>query len=652
MRSVPAWILILTLVQITSAGEVPAAGEAPAAALPPIERFLEIRGQAGGAISPDGGTIAYLDRVTGVAEAWMVPATGGWPEQLTFFGERVASISWSPHDRRHVVVERDLAGTERRQLFLIDPQGGMPVRLTHDDGSVYGVGGFSPDGHTMALRTNQRDPAHFDVHLLDLVTRASRPLVERDQFLFPGRFSPDGTKLLVTRAIGPDQNQLLLVDVATGEVTALTAESPPARHSAPHWAADGKSVLLLSDRGRDNMTLARLDIATHELRFLRQDRMDAETIAVSANGRYLALVLNVNGLSEVVLLDLGRGEAPVLESSPDLPVGVILGLDWTPDGSRLAVTMATSRSPGTVYVYDRVRRVLTQVTRPALAGVQQEMMVDPTVVSYPSFDGRTITGLLYRPREPASNPPPCVVLAHGGPTSQSRPGFSAMTQYFTSRGCVVFKPNVRGSSGYGRAFRALDDRDKREDSVADLERGVVHLARAGEIDSTRVGVYGASYGGYVVLAALTLYPQRFACGVDQVGIANFVTFLENTASYRRPHRELEYGSLETDRELLERLSPLGRVDRIRAPLLVIHGANDPRVPVGEAEQIVAALKARGLAVEFLRFEDEGHGVARRENRIRAYGTVARFLCAHLGLPVDPPAEAPPSKKDEGSEGEE
>ncbi len=613
---------------------VPAA--ATPAAPPTIEQFLEIRGQYGASIAPDGSRVAFLDRTTGVAEVWVAPAAGGAPAQLTSFGERVEGISWSPHRAEHMIIERDLLGTERTQLFLLDPAGGAPVRLTADDQVVNGFGSFSPDGKTIAYRSNRRDAAFFDIYLLDLTTGESRLLLEQNGTNAAGRFSPDGTKLLVTRTFGPDHNQLFVVEVATGEASALTAASPPARQAAAHWSADGKSIYLLTDRGRDVMTLARLDLVARELRFVRQDRMDAEALTVSRDGRHLALVLNVDGLSELVLLDLLAGEAPELEPAPPLPVGVILGLDWTPGGERLAVTLSSSRSPGTVYVWDRVRRELIQVTTPFLGDVKPEVFVDPTVVRYPSFDGRTISGLLYQPpRAAGAPPPPCLVIAHGGPTGQSRPGFSLLSQLFVTRGCAVFLPNVRGSSGFGREFRRLDDRERREDSVTDLERGVAWLAGRGEIDSTRVAIYGSSYGGYMVLAALTLYPERFAAGVDQVGIANFVTFLEQTAPYRRENREAEYGSLVADRELLARLSPIHRVERIRAPLLVLHGANDPRVPVAEAEQIVAALQARGQPVEFLRLDDEGHGVAQQENRREVYGAVARFLATHLGLPPEP-----------------
>jgi dipeptidyl aminopeptidase/acylaminoacyl peptidase len=521
---------------------------------------------------------------------------------------------------------------------------------------MHGSLSWSPDGHTIALRSNRRDPAHFDIYLLDLETGASRLVLEQDGLSYAGAFSPDGSKLIVGRSLGPDESRLSLLDIETGDLRQLTADSPPARYSSARWSADGKSLYLLTDLNRDRMTLTRLDVASGELTYLRESPWDLEKLDVSANGQHLAMVRNVDGYSELVLLDLEAGG--VVEPSPALPAGVILGLDWTPDGSRLAITVSSARSPGTIHVYDRASRELTAVTRPALAGISAEELVVPRLVRYPSFDGRSISGFFYPPSGGASSraagasttsgaaPPPCLVYAHGGPTSQARPSFNIIAQYFATHGCAVFRPNVRGSRGYGRTFLNLDNVERREDSVADLERGVAWLVREGLIDSTRVAIYGSSYGGYMTLAALTLYPERFAAGVDRVGIANFVSFLERTGSYRRRHRESEYGSLQDDQEILEGLSPLHRVDRIQAPLMVIHGANDPRVPIWEAEQIVEALRSRGRPVEYLRFDNEGHGISRLENRITAYGAMADFLATHLDLEIEPFAAPPASSTGE------
>jgi dipeptidyl aminopeptidase/acylaminoacyl peptidase len=270
------------------------------------------------------------------------------------------------------------------------------------------------------------------------------------------------------------------------------------------------------------------------------------------------------------------------------------------------------------------------VTRAGGLGLDTSALIEPEHVQYPTFDGRQIPALFYpAPSTTDNGPAPCVVLVHGGPKGQYRPTFQALVQFLASAGFAVLAPNVRGSSGYGRTYVHLDDVRKRMDSVADLAHGVYWLRDSGRADPRRIAVYGGSYGGFMVLAALTTYPDLWAAGVDLVGIANFVSFLENTGPWRRHLREAEYGSLENDREFLEEISPINHVEQITAPLLVIHGANDPRVPINEAEQMVARLKSLGRTVEFLRLEDEGHQIAKLKNKLVAYPLAVDFLRRHL-----------------------
>jgi dipeptidyl aminopeptidase/acylaminoacyl peptidase len=268
------------------------------------------------------------------------------------------------------------------------------------------------------------------------------------------------------------------------------------------------------------------------------------------------------------------------------------------------------------------------VTRSAHGGIPQSAFIAPELIHYPTFDRREIPAWLYRPAE-GERPFPVVVIVHGGPESQYRPYFTFLAQYLAHNGYAVLAPNVRGSTGYGKAYSRLDDVEKRMDSVADLAHAAHWLRDQADFDGERIAVYGGSYGGFMVLSALTTYPDLWAAGVDIVGISNFVTFLENTSDYRRGHRESEYGRLDTDREFLESIAPIHQVDQIRAPLMVIHGANDPRVPLSEAEQLVAALEARDAPVEFLVFDDEGHGVAKLKNKRVAYPAVVAFLNRHL-----------------------
>jgi dipeptidyl aminopeptidase/acylaminoacyl peptidase len=300
-------------------------------------------------------------------------------------------------------------------------------------------------------------------------------------------------------------------------------------------------------------------------------------------------------------------------------------LAFSADSSMLSFTLTGPRHPADVWVYDLQRYLARQVTRSSLAGIPRSSFVEPELVHFRSFDELPIPGYLYRPQGAAKSGLAVVVDVHGGPESQRRTEVSATYQYFLHRGYAVFAPNVRGSTGYGRAYSHLDDVEKRMDSVADLAWAARWLGESGVADPARIAVLGGSYGGFMVLAALTSYPDLWAAGVDIVGIANFVTFLENTGPWRRHLREAEYGALDRDRALLESISPIHKVDRISAPLMVIHGANDPRVPVGEAEQIVASLRRRERDVEYLRFEDEGHGIVKLSNRLLCYPAIAQFL---------------------------
>jgi dipeptidyl aminopeptidase/acylaminoacyl peptidase len=301
----------------------------------------------------------------------------------------------------------------------------------------------------------------------------------------------------------------------------------------------------------------------------------------------------------------------------------------------LAFTYTSAVRTMDIYMWDLVDNQVNAVTRSSHGGVPQETFIIPELVHYPTFDQdergqtRRIPAWFYYPQSESQNPLPVIVMVHGGPESQYRPYYHFLIQYFLQHGYAVLSPNVRGSTGYGKAYSHLDDVEKRMDSVADLAHAAQWLKQQPSIDGERLVVYGGSYGGFMVLAALTQYPDLWAAGVDIVGISNFVTFLENTSDYRRAHREAEYGSLAKDRDLLERISPIRHAERITAPLMVIHGANDPRVPLGEAEQLVEALRARQVPVEFLIFDDEGHGLVRLKNKLVAYPAVVAFLEQHL-----------------------
>jgi dipeptidyl aminopeptidase/acylaminoacyl peptidase len=312
-----------------------------------------------------------------------------------------------------------------------------------------------------------------------------------------------------------------------------------------------------------------------------------------------------------------------------LPLGVISHVEFAPDDSKLAFVFDGPRYNPDVWLWDLAAPKPTQLTHASRAGIPFADFVEPELIHYKTFDDRKIPAWFYRPVQKGDRLPPVIVHPHGGPESQARPSFMALLQFFLQRGYGILAPNVRGSSGYGTAYMNLDNTTRRMDSVKDLAYAAYWLRDQKHGDPKRLAVYGGSYGGFMVLAAVTHYPDLWAAGIDVVGICNFVTFIEKTSAYRRAHRAAEYGNLPEHREFFEKISPIRHVDKIKCPMMVIHGANDPRVPIEEAEQIVAALKKRKIPVEYLRYEDEGHGLAKLKNRLDAYPKMAAFLDKHL-----------------------
>ena len=391
----------------------------------------------------------------------------------------------------------------------------------------------------------------------------------------------------------------------------------------------------MTDEESDTLSLCRLDLGSQEVETIVDDKWNVGGITLDEDTGRVVYTRNVDGYTDCTVAELD-GETDLRElPDPDLPTGVAGGVSFDTDGTRFAITATGRRANANVYVIDAETGETRQWTRAPTAGIPTEGFVEPELLRYESFDGREIPAFFSLPASGANasegegGTTPVIVDIHGGPESQRRPSFAALTQYFLDRGFAVFEPNVRGSSGYGKTYTHLDDVGKRMGSVADIEAGVNWLQDHPAVDPDRIAAMGGSYGGFMVLAALTEYPDLWAAGVDIVGIADFTTFLENTGSWRRELREAEYGSLEDDRDFLESVSPLGSIERVEAPLFVLHGENDPRVPVSEARQVAEKAEATGVPVETLFFADEGHGFSKLENRIEAYTEIADFLDDHV-----------------------
>lgn len=541
--------------------------------------------------------------------------------------------------QRLAVVAHDDDGNERGQLSLLalDPLPDAPVGLdgldplVHDPEHVHRLIDVLPG--RIVYTTNRRNGVDFDVLIRAVDTAAEEVVYDRGGLVQAVATSPEARHVVLTvPGIPALSDQLLLVDTMPltegGRVTELTDAAVAARHIAPHWLAGGQTVVLSSDADRDLAAVSIMDVRDGSRRMLVESPEHDLVGRPSPDGRLLLVEANDDGTSRLALHDTASGQllhrialptAGVVTSPLPDPV-------WSPDSRRVALSFSAPGVPGDVLVLDTAEGSVRALTSSA---EQLDGLVEPVAARVPTPYGTQLPCLVHRPSTPDSEVAGSAVLVlHGGPEAQSRPAFNPVVQGLAAAGHTVLVPNIRGSTGYGKRWYSADDGRRRLDSLGDLEALHDWLPSLG-VDPARVALWGGSYGGYLVLAGLAFQPTRWAAGVDIVGMSSLVTFLENTSAYRRAHREREYGSLAHDREFLEQASPLSRADQIQAPLFVIHGANDPRVPLSEAEQLTDAVRARGVDCELLVFPDEGHGLARRANRKEAYARALAFLARAL-----------------------
>ncbi|HZP74158.1 MAG TPA: S9 family peptidase [Gaiellaceae bacterium] len=567
--------------------------------------------------SADGSTLLLRSDASGSMQLYTASVEGGELRQLTDLAEPATGL-FLPDGR--VLVETDTGGNERTQLYLLGDDGELEP-LVVDERFMHATPVVDPRGEVLAYATNRRNGVDFDIAVRNLAT-GEEHLFELGGYSFVAGISPDARFVVALRlgALSGDSD-LYLLDRSTGELEHVTPHEPPAEYDAVVWSADSTSFLTTGDEGREHAAIERYDLATRAWTPVAEDSWDL-TVAGDAAGRTVVELANVDGYSRLRCL----GGAEIALPEP----GVVEFVVCSPDGRRVAFAFSSAVDPDAVYVYDLEQRSLAKLTH--FPNVAPQQLRRPTLHRFSSFDGEEIPVFLFTPD--GEGPFPVVVTVHGGPESQWRPkwlpSFAPLTQYLLSRGYAVAAPNVRGSRGYGKRFVHLDDVRLRGDSVADLASLHTWLDGRPEIDASRAALYGRSYGGFMVLAGLAFQPELWAAGIEAVGLANLVTFLERTSAYRRAAREREYGSLEHDREFLLEISPGNHVERIRAPLLVQHGRNDPRVPVFESETIHRQLTERGIRCELVIYEDEGHMVTKRPNRIDFFTRAADFLDEVLG----------------------
>lgn len=585
-----------------------------------VAPFLETRAASFAAWHPVRKEILISTRFGDTVQLHQVSVPMGARKQLTFFRERVTGATWRPKSADGFFFMKDVGGSEFYQGYWRDAATGAVKMWT--DGTSRNQGGvFSPSGKWLAYQSTKRTKKDTDIYVVD----PADPKSERLVLAVEGGgwaavdWSKDEKTLLVGEYISANESRCHLVDVATGKKTMLTPESATkVAYGRASFSKDGKGVYITSDRDSEFRRLFYVDLATRAWKLVPTDsKWDVGGFDLSEDGTKLAYVVNEAGVEKVKVLDLRtKKDLPL----PKLPAGVIGTFEFHPNSRDLAFTFAHGRSPSDVYSVDTslgTKAKVVRWTESETGGLPPSAFADAEPISWKSFDGLQITGFLYRPPAKFEGPRPVIIDIHGGPEGQSQPVFLGRANFLLNElGVVLILPNVRGSAGFGKTFLALDNGFLREDSVKDIGALLDWIATRKDLDSSRVMVQGGSYGGYMTLACMTHFNDRLRAGIDVVGISNFVTFLEKTESYRRDLRRVEYGD-ERDpkmREFLLAISPLTNAKKITKPLFVIQGKNDPRVPLPEAEQMVAEIKKNGGPVWYLMAKDEGHGFNKKANR--------------------------------------
>ncbi len=597
-----------------------------------LERSVAMMAKIGSAnapsFSPDGQRIAFITNISGSPQVWLIPATGGWPRQVTALDDPVTSIEWSPSSD-WIALQVAPGGGLNSQLYVVRPDGTGLRRLTEGGKENNWLGRWTPDSKGITFSSNRRSSAAMDSWLVDGGTGKITLIAQNAGIGTVLDISPDGKFALVQRLRSRGDNDIYRIALdGSGEIH-LTPHTAPALFGEAAFGVNSDLVYLGGNPDRDRLAFGRVTIKNGKVSpfevLLARDDAELESGELSPAATHALLGWNVGGRSELAIVDLAQMKQT---ATPKLPADLAGGFDYAPDGSKVAIVLSGSASPADIWLIDTANGGLQQLTFSPHPGIDLTSLVRPELITYTAEDGLRLSGWLYRPRG-VSAPYPTVFSFHGGPESQERPGFSSLYQALVANGMAVFAPNVRGSAGFGKKFVNLDNGPLRVAGIRDIKASVDHLVRAGIADPKRLGITGGSYGGYMVMAGVTEFPDLFAAGANLFGIINFETFFKHSEPWMAAISTTEYGDPATQAELLRSLSPIHKVDRIKTPLLVLHGANDTNVPLIEAEQTVESLKSRNVPVEYILFPDEGHGWRKTPNRIRSTVAIVRFFTQRL-----------------------
>lgn len=579
---------------------------------------------------PSGEGMLISTRFAETNQIHLVRAPGGARRQITFFDEPVGDASVCPNPEVNgFLFAKDIGGSEFYQIFSFDLDRGTYQMLT-DGESRNGSVRWSNKGDRFAFHSTKRNGRDYDLYIGEIGNPGiTTPILEEGGEWAALDWSPDDAMLLVLRYVSINESYLHILDVASKALTQFNPTDQRISYGSARFAKDGKKFYFTSDQSSEFRRLQYCDLDTGQIKVITDDiPWDVEGFVLSENGRHLAFTANEDGIGKLHLVDVESGEE---EDLPQFPVGQIGSLKFSPDEAQLGMVLSGPQAAGDVYALDLSSKELVRWTRSEMGGLKSEDLVAPELIRYETFDeadGRTrmIPSFYYKPK--GRGPFPVLIQIHGGPEGQSRPLFSPTIQYAVNElGLAVLTPNVRGSAGYGKAYLLLDNGFRREDSVRDIGALLDWITARAELNSDRLAVLGGSYGGYMVLACMMHYHDRLRAAIEMVGISNFVTFLENTQAYRRDQRRQEYGDEREPemREFLTRISPTTNAAKIKKPLLIGQGLNDPRVPVSESEQMVEVIRKNGGAVSYVLAKDEGHGFRKKTNRDYFECATALFL---------------------------
>lgn len=597
----------------------------PSALAETVERYTQFRYASLLSWHPTRREMLISTRFGEVPQVHWVKTPLGSRQQITFFPEPVAGASFQPTQGDYFVFSKDIGGNEFSQNYRYDIASGNIALLT--DGKSRNSGGvWSNKGDRRVYTSTRRNGKDADFYVVDPQNPEERLLSQVESGGWGAAdWSPDDQKILVQEYISATESNLWIVDATSGEKTLVTPNAGKSKvsYEGGAFSKDGKGLYVVSDRESEFLRLAYVDLATRQHTYLTsQIPWDVEEFDLSDDGKLLAFVTNEDGASVLHLLETATGKEKAL---PKLPIGQVSSISWHSNNQDLGFTLVAARSTADVYSLNVTNNTIERWTESETGGLNTANFSEPELVRWKSFDGKTISGFLYRPPARFEGKRPVIINIHGGPESQFRPSFLGRLNYYLNElGVAIVFPNVRGSTGYGKTFVDLDNGFRREDSVKDIGALLDWITTQPTLDKDRILVTGGSYGGYMSLAVATRYSDRIRAAIDIVGISNFVTFLERTESYRRDLRRVEYGD-ERDpkmRAFLQKISPVNNASAIKKPLFVVHGQNDPRVPLNEAEQIVKTVRNNQVPVWYLMAKDEGHGFSKKKNiDFQFYATV-------------------------------